>query len=218
MEKKVNIDNNILGVKAGTITKPKQDEAQEQEEVKEAVTQPTPAEPQKKERRGRKRKEKTDLSASFELVSKKHAVQESLVTKITFKSEDEKLLKELVTRQFLSSQNVIEPASAVVLNYIHDNALTVGGIELYLQSTAHVAENIGLAYSTTQKAIKHLVDNKVLLPSERASQGWELSKDATAFFETIRKSMQIVLTFEHLKEVQTEAINEDGSINENFAD
>ena len=182
-------------------------------EVKEAATQP-----EKKERRGRKRKEKTDLSASFELVSKKHAIQESLVTKITFKSEDEKLLKELVTRHFLSSQNVVEPASAVVLNYIHDNALPVGGIELYLQSTAHVAENIGLAYSTTQKAIKHLVDNKVLLPSERASQGWELSKDATAFFETIRKSMQIVLTFEHLKEVQTEAINADGSINENFAD
>lgn len=215
MEKKVNIDNNILGVKAGTIARPKQNEAQEQEQ-KEAATQPAPAEPQKKERRGRKRKEKTDLSASFELVSKKHAVQESLVTKITFKSEDEKLLKELVTRQFLSSQNVIEPASAVVLNYIHDNALTVGGIELYLQSTAHVAENVGLAYSTTQKAIKHLVDNKVLLPSERASQGWELSKDATAFFETIRKSMQIVLTFEHLTEVQTEAINADGSINEDF--
>lgn len=214
MEKKVNIDNNILGVKAGTIAKPKQNEAQEQQEVKETVTQPT--EPQKKERRGRKRKEQTDLSASFELVSKKHAIQESLVTKITFKSEDEKLLKELVTRQFLSSQNVIEPASAVVLNYIHDNALTVGGIELYLQSTAHVAENIGLAYSTTQKAIKHLIDNKVLLPSERASQGWELSKDATAFFETIRKSMQIVLTFEHLTEVQTEAINADGSINEDF--
>ena len=180
---------------------------------KEAATQA-----EKKERRGRKRKEKTDLTASFELVSKKHAVQESLVTKITFKSEDEKLLKELVTRQFLSSQNVVEPASAVVLNYIHDNALTVGGIELYLQSTAHVAENVGLAYSTTQKAIKHLVDNKVLLPSERASQGWELSKDTTAFFETIRKSMQIVLTFEHLKEVQTEAINADGSIKENFAD
>ena len=214
MEKKVNIDNNILGVKAGTIAKPKQNEAQEQQEVKETVTQPT--EPQKKERRGRKRKEQTDLSASFELVSKKHAIQESLVTKITFKSEDEKLLKELVTRQFLSSQNVIEPASAVVLNYIHDNALTIGGIELYLQSTAHVAENIGLAYSTTQKAIKHLVDNKVLLPSERASQGWELSKDATAFFETIRKSMQIVLTFKHLTEVQTEAINADGSINEDF--
>lgn len=210
----INIDDNIHAVEVGTIAKPKQNEAQEQK-VKEAVTQP--AEPQKKERRGRKRKEKTDLSASFELVSKKHAVQESLVTKITFKSEDEKLLKELVTRQFLSSQNVIEPASAVVLNYIHDNALTVGGIELYLQSTAHVAENVGLAYSTTQKAIKHLVDNKVLLPSERASQGWELSKDTTAFFETIRKSMQIVLTFEHLKEVQTEAINEeDGSINEDF--
>lgn len=211
----INIDNNIYGIESSTVAKPKQNEAQEQQqEVKEAVTQPT--EPQKKERRGRKRKEKTDLSASFELVSKKHAVQESLVTKITFKSEDEKLLKELVTRQFLSSQNVIEPASAVVLNYIHDNALTVGGIELYLQSTAHVAENIGLAYSTTQKAIKHLVDNKVLLPSERASQGWELSKDATAFFETIRKSMQIVLTFEHLTEVQTEAINADGSINEDF--
>lgn len=209
----INIDNNIYGIESSTVAKPKQNEAQEQE-VKEAVTQP--AEPQKKERRGRKRKEQTDLSASFELVSKKHAVQESLVTKITFKSEDEKLLKELVTRQFLSSQNVVEPASAVVLNYIHDNALTVGGIELYLQSTAHVAENVGLAYSTTQKAIKHLVDNKVLLPSERASQGWELSKDATAFFETIRKSMQIVLTFEHLKEVQTEAINADGSINEDF--
>ena len=209
----INIDNNIYGIESSTVAKPKQNEAQEQE-VKEAVTQP--AEPQKKERRGRKRKEQTDLSASFELVSKKHAVQESLVTKITFKSEDEKLLKELVTRQFLSSQNVVEPASAVVLNYIHDNALTVGGIELYLQSTAHVAENIGLAYSTTQKAIKHLVDNKVLLPSERASQGWELSKDATAFFETIRKSMQIVLTFKHLEEVQTEAINADGSINEDF--
>lgn len=212
----INIDDNIHAVEVGTIAKPKETEAQEQEEVKEAATQPAPAEPQKKERRGRKRKEKTDLSASFELVSKKHAVQESLVTKITFKSEDEKLLKELVTRQFLSSQNVVEPASAVVLNYIHDNALTVGGIELYLQSTAHVAENIGLAYSTTQKAIKHLVDNKVLLPSERASQGWELSKDATAFFETIRKSMQIVLTFKHLEEVQTEAINVDGSINEDF--
>lgn len=210
---KINIDNNIYGIESSTVAEPKGNEAQEQEQ-KEAVTQPT--EPQKKERRGRKRKEKTDLSASFELVSKKHAIQESLVTKITFKSEDEKLLKELVTRQFLSSQNVIEPASAVVLNYIHDNALTVGGIELYLQSTAHVAENIGLAYSTTQKAIKHLVDNKVLLPSERASQGWELSKDATAFFETIRKSMQIVLTFKHLEEVQTEAINEDGSINEDF--
>ena len=211
----INIDNNIYGIESSTVAKPKQNEAQEQQqEVKETVTQPT--EPQKKERRGRKRKEQTDLSASFELVSKKHAFQESLVTKITFKSEDEKLLKELVTRQFLSSQNVIEPASAVVLNYIHDNALTVGGIELYLQSTAHVAENVGLAYSTTQKAIKHLVDNKVLLPSERASQGWELSKDATAFFETIRKSMQIVLTFKHVKEVQTEAINEDGSINEDF--
>lgn len=212
----INIDNNIYGIESSTVAKPKQNEAQEQEEVKEAVTQPTEPQKQKKERRGRKRKEKTDLSASFELVSKKHAIQESLVTKITFKSEDEKLLKELVTRQFLSSQNVIEPASAVVLNYIHDNALTVGGIELYLQSTAHVAENVGLAYSTTQKAIKHLVDNKVLLPSERASQGWELSKDATAFFETIRKSMQIVLTFKHLEEVQTEAINEDGSINEDF--
>jgi hypothetical protein len=193
--------------------KPARTRRQQVEEVKEAATQP-----EKKERRGRKRKEKTDLTASFELVSKKHAIQESLVTKITFKSEDEKLLKELVTRQFLSSQNVTDPASAVVLNYIHDNALPVGGIELYLQSTAHVAENVGLAYSTTQKAIKHLVDNKVLLPSDRASQGWELSKDATAFFETIRKSMQIVLTFEHLKEVQTEAINADGSINENFAD
>lgn len=185
-------------------------------ETKEVATQS--AESKKIERRGRKRKEKTDLSASFELARKTHAVQESLVPTITYQSEDEKLLKQLITQQFLLSQNVLEPAAAVVLNHIHEAALPVGGIALYGHSVTHIAENVGLAYSTTQKAVKHLVDSGVLLSSKHISVGWELSQDATAFFESIRKKKQIVLTFEHLTEVQTEAINEDGSINENFVD
>ena len=41
----INIDNNIYGIESSTIAKPKETEAQEQEQ-KEAVTQP--AEPQKR--------------------------------------------------------------------------------------------------------------------------------------------------------------------------
>ena len=34
------------------------------------------------------------------------------------------------------------------------------------------------------------------------------------FFDTIKDNAQVLLTFEHVTEVQTEAINEDGSLNE----
>ncbi len=76
-------------------------------------------------------------------------------------------VEQLITIAISSFSNVLVLWAAAVLNHISQPFL-FGGIALYGYS-AHWSENVGLAYSTTQKAVKHLVDSGVLLSSKHIS-------------------------------------------------
>lgn len=193
------------------------DEFQEQEqapvEVAENLESPAEA-PVSKKKSGRKARNTEDLHASVEMIAKKHAIHESRVLEITFKSMMEKALLELMCRELLSAYDVHEDSAPALLVYMWHKASMVDGRRVYLDTLQQTAEGAEIGYSNVQKLVKKMAEKSLL---EKGRNGLSFSALIEDFFGSLTENKQILLTFEKIQEEQMEAIDKEGHINESMA-
>lgn len=196
------------------------DEFQEQEQAPAEVTEPlnepleSPAEaPVAKKKSGRKARKTEDLHASAEMIAKKHAIHESEILEITFKSMMEKALLELMCRELLSAYDVHEDSAPALLVYMWHKASMVDGRRVYLDTLQQTAEGAEIGYSNVQKLVKKMTEKGLL---EKGRNGLTFSALLEDFFSSLTENKQILLTFEKLQEEQMEAIDKEGHINESM--
>lgn len=199
------------------------DEFQEQEEVQTPVevtenlneTLESPSEaPAVKKKSGRKARKTEDLHASVEMIAKKHAIHESQILEITFKSMMEKALLELMCRELLSAYDVHEDSAPALLVYMWQKASMVDGRRVYLDTLQQTAEGAEIGYSNVQKLVKKMTEKGLL---EKGRNGLGFSTLLEDFFASLTDNKQILLTFEHLQDEQMESITENSEINEEMA-
>ena len=190
-------------------------EEQEQEPVEVAEPLESPAEaPVSKKKSGRKARKTEDLHASAEMIAKKHAIHESEILEITFKSMMEKALLELMCRELLSAYDVHEDSAPALLVYMWHKASMVDGRRVYLDTLQQTAEGAEIGYSNVQKLVKKMTEKSLL---EKGRNGLSFSALLEDFFSSLTENKQILLTFEKIQEEQMEAIDESGHINESMA-
>jgi hypothetical protein len=194
-----------------------EEQAQAPAEVAETLneTPESPTEtPVTKKKSGRKARKTEDLHASVEMIAKKHAIHETRILEITFKSMMEKALLELMCRELLSAYDVHEDSAPALLVYMWRKASMVDGRRVYLDTLQQTAEGAEIGYSNVQKLVKKITE-KGLLEKER--NGLTFSALLEDFFGSLTENKQILLTFEKLQEEQMESIDEEGHINESMA-
>lgn len=190
-------------------------EEQEQAPVEVAENLESPAEaPVSKKKSGRKARNTEDLHASVEMIAKKHAIHESRVLEITFKSMMEKALLELMCRELLSAYDVHEDSAPALLVYMWHKASMVDGRRVYLDTLQQTAEGAEIGYSNVQKLVKKMAEKSLL---EKGRNGLSFSALIEDFFGSLTENKQILLTFEKIQEEQMEAIDKEGHINESMA-
>lgn len=123
---------------------------------------------------------------------------------------------ELATRHFMLNYDITEDYASKILVYIHANAQKVKEHNIYFDGMQAIAEALELSYPTVQKTVKKLRDKKIISKASIGQNSYELSTEANRFFKSISNNIQIVLTFEVAEEEQLEAINKDGSLNEDM--
>lgn len=197
------------GITSAEITEAKTEPVKEQQAPKETADKPT-------DRRGRRPKGKDSTVKSFDIVKRGQAIHEQNVSVVTYRDDNKKKLRELATRVYLSAFGVDDEASAVVLNHMYEHSISFEGHKVYGRTLAYIKNEVDLSYPTVQRAVKKMVDKAVLKQSEHIANTWEFSSSTNAFYRSIQNNAQIVLTFEPVEEMQTEAINEDGTINQDF--
>lgn len=197
------------------------DEFQEQEqapvEVAENLNETPESQseaPVAKKKSGRKARNTEDLHASVEMIAKKHAIHESRVLEITFKSMMEKALLELMCRELLSAYDVHEDSAPALLVYMWQKASMLDGKRVYLDTLQQTAEGAGIGYSNVQKLVKKMTEKSLL---EKGRNGLTFSALLEDFFSSLTENKQILLTFEKIQEEQMEAIDKEGHINESMA-
>lgn len=186
-------------------------------EVAETLNEPleSPAEaPVAKKKSGRKARKTEDLRASVEMIAKKHAIHESEILEITFKSMMEKALLELMCRELLSAYDVHEDSAPALLVYMWQKASMLDGKRVYLDTLQQTAEGAEIGYSNVQKLVKKMTEKGLL---EKGRNGLTFSALLEDFFSSLTENKQILLTFEKLQEEQMEAIDKEGHINESMA-
>lgn len=194
-------------------------EEQEQEPVEvaenlnETLESPSEA-PAVKKKSGRKARNTEDLHASVEMIAKKHAIHESRVLEITFKSMMEKALLELMCRELLSAYDVHEDSAPALLVYMWQKASMVDGRRVYLDTLQQTAEGAEIGYSNVQKLVKKMTEKGLI---EKGRNGLTFSALLEDFFGSLTENKQILLTFEKIQEEQMEAIDKEGHINESMA-
>lgn len=188
-------------------------------EVTETLNEPleSPAEaeaPVVKKKSGRKARKTEDLHASVEMIAKKHAIHESEILEITFKSMMEKALLELMCRELLSAYDVHEDSAPALLVYMWQKASMLDGKRVYLDTLQQTAEGAEIGYSNVQKLVKKMTEKGLL---EKGRNGLTFSALLEHFFSSLTENKQILLTFEKIQEEQMEAIDKEGHINESMA-
>lgn len=179
----------------------------------EEIEMPSEA-PVAKKKSGRKARNTEDLHASVEMIAKKHAIHESRVLEITFKSMMEKALLELMCRELLSAYDVHEDSAPALLVYMWHKASMVDGRRVYLDTLQQTAEGAEIGYSNVQKLVKKMTEKSLL---EKGRNGLSFSALIEDFFGSLTENKQILLTFEKIQEEQMEAIDKEGHINESMA-
>lgn len=197
------------GIKSVEYTEAKTEPAKEQQAPKETADKPT-------DRRGRRPKGKDSTIKSFDVVKRAQAIHEPNVSVVTYRDDNKRKLRELATRVYLTAFGVDDEASAVVLNHMYEHSISFEGHKVYGRTLAYITNEVDLSYPTVQRAVKKMVDKAVLKQSEHIANTWEFSNSTNTFYRSIQNNAQIVLTFEPVEEMQTEAINEDGTLNQDF--
>ena len=184
-------------------------EPQEKKTVVEAVK------PQPKKKGGRKSVDLPTIEQKLDFVSRDKVIHERKVADFTVKAE-RSVVRELAVRHLMLNYNITEDYASKITCFIYDNAEEVKGHSIYFDGLQAISEALELSYPTVQKTVKKLRDKKVITKATIGQNAYELSAEADEFFKSISNNIQVVLTFEPVEEEQLEAINKDGSLNEDM--
>lgn len=184
-------------------------EPQEKKTVVEAVK------PEKKKTGGRKSVALPTIEQKLDFVSRDKVIRERKVADFTVKAE-RSVVRELAVRHLMLNYDITEDYASKIACFIYDNAEEVKGHSIYFDGLQAIAEGLELSYPTVQKTVKKLRDKKIISKASIGQNSYELSAEADRFFKSISNNIQIVLTFEPVEEEQLEAINKDGSLNEDM--
>lgn len=184
-------------------------EPQEKKLVVEAVK------PQPKKTGGRKSVALPTIEQKLDFVSRDKVIRERKVADFTVKAE-RSVVRELAVRHLMLNYDITEDYASKITCFIYDNAEEVKGHSIYFDGLQAISEALELSYPTVQKTVKKLRDKKVITKATIGQNAYELSAEADQFFKSISNNIQVVLTFEPVEEVQLEAVNKDGSLNEDM--
>lgn len=207
----------FVGVEVGTVPEKKIEQkptdkaeaSQEKKLVVEAV------EPEKKKTGGRKSVALPTIEQKLDFVSRDKVIRERKVADFTVKAE-RSVVRELAVRHLMLNYDITEDYASKITCFIYDNAEEVKGHSIYFDGLQTISEALELSYPTVQKTVKKLRDKKVITKATIGQNAYELSAEADQFFKSISNNIQIVLTFEPVEEEQLEAINKDGTLNEDM--
>lgn len=184
--------------------------SQEKKVVVEAVK------PQAKKKGGRKSIVVPTIEQKLDFVKRDKAIREHEVADFSVRTTKDGAL-ELATRHFMLNYDITEDYASKILVFTHANAQELNGQRIYFDGLQAIAEALELSYPTVQKTVKKLREKNIISKASIGQNSYELSAEANRFFKSISNNIQIVLTFEVAEEEQLEAINKDGSLNEEMA-
>lgn len=207
----------FVGVEVGTVPEKKIEQkptdkaeaSQEKKLVVEAVK------PEKKKTGGRKSVALPTIEQKLDFVSRDKVIRERKVADFTVKAE-RSVVRELAVRHLMLNYDITEDYASKITCFIYDNAEEVKGHSIYFDGLQAISETLELSYPTVQRTVKKLRDKKVITKATIGQNAYELSAEADQFFKSISNNIQVVLTYEPVEEEQLEAINKDGSLNEDM--
>lgn len=210
----------FVGVEVGTVPEKKIEqkptdkaETEAPQEEKELVVEAV--KPQPKKKGGRKSVALPTIEQKLDFVSRDKVIRERKVADFTVKAE-KSVVRELAVRHLMLNYDITEDYASKIACFIYDNAEEVKGHSIYFDGLQAISEALELSYPTVQKTVKKLRDKKVITKATIGQNAYELSAEADQFFKSISNNIQVVLTFEPVEEVQLEAVNKDGSLNEDM--
>lgn len=207
----------FVGVEVGVVPEKKieqkpTDKAEASQEKKVVVES---VKPEKKKKGGRKSINVPIIEQKLDFVKRDKVIREHEVADFSVRTTKDGAL-ELATRHFMLNYDITEDYASKIACFIYDNAEEVKGHSIYFDGLQAIAEGLELSYPTVQKTVKKLRDKKIISKASIGQNSYELSAEADRFFKSISNNIQIVLTFEVAEEEQLEAINKDGSLNEDM--
>lgn len=201
---------NFSKVELGTVPEKKNVQKPEQETEEKAVEA---VKPEKKKKSGRKGAI-YDVKGRVDFVKRDKAIHEPLIADITFSSADKKLVRELAVRQFMLAYGMTEDFAAKILCFVYDETTEIEKRKVYTLGNQVIADRLGLSYLTVQKIVQKLHKKNIVIKESFIKNAYHLSEEAITFFKSISNNKQVLLTFKEIEEEQLEAVNEDGSLNE----
>lgn len=202
----------ILGVEVKETPEPKTEPKPEQE-AEETVVEAVTTQKKNKKKGGRK-STAHDLKGKVDFVNRDKAIHEPTIADITFSSTDKKLIRELTVRQFLLAHDMTEDFAPKILCFVYDNVTEIEKRKVYLLGGQVIADSLGLSYPTVQKIVQRLHKKNIVIKEPLIKNAYHLSEETITFFKSISNNKQVLLTFKEIEEEQLEAVNEDGSLNE----
>lgn len=157
-----------------------------------------------------------DVKAEVDFVKRDKAIHEPFITDITFSSTDKNLVRELAVRQLLTAYDMTEDYAAKILCFMYDESVVLNNHKVYCLGNQKIADSLGLSYPTVQKIVQKMNKKSVILKDQILKNGYIFKNAINMFLESISNNAQILLTFKAIEEEQLEAINKDGSLNEDM--
>ncbi len=219
MVQKYDLPRDESGNKAVEVTEQKPTYEAEEKTVETEATQEEKktvveaVEPKKKG--GRKSVALPTIEQKLDFVSRDKVIRERKVADFTVKAE-RSVVRELAVRHLMLNYDITEDYASKIACFIYDNAEEVKGHSIYFDGLQAISEALELSYPTVQRTVKKLRDKKVITKATIGQNAYELSAEADQFFKSISNNIQVVLTYEPVEEEQLEAINKDGSLNEDM--
>ena len=180
----------------------------------EQITKTEEREVSQAEKKGGRRPISYDFKGKVDFVKREKAIREKMIADITFASADRKLVREFAVRQYLFAHNMTEDYAAKILCFIYDNVTEIESRKVYLLGNQEIANSLELSYPTVQKIVQRLHKKSIVIKEPFIKNAYHVGEEADRFFQSISNNAQVLLTFEAIEEEQLEAVNEDGSLNE----
>lgn len=155
-----------------------------------------------------------DAKTEVDFVKRDKAIHEPFIADITVSATDKKLIRELAVRQFLTAYDMTEDYAAKILCFMYDESVVVNNHKVYSLGNQEIADSLGLSYPTVQKIVQKMNKKSVIIKEPIIKNGYQFWHEIIRFLESISNNAQILLTFKAIEEEQLEAVNEDGSLNE----
>lgn len=157
-----------------------------------------------------------DAKTEVDFVKRDKAIHEPFIADITVSATDKKLIRELAVRQFLTAYDMTEDYAAKILCFMYDESVVVNNHKVYSLGNQEIADSLGLSYPTVQKIVQKMNKKSVIIKEPIIKNGYQFWHEIIRFLESISNNAQILLTFKAIEEEQLEAVNEDGTINEDM--